>query len=89
MNGSEKDQLDDYRFMHGPAAGNLAFVLDRLTDLGAIIAQHKVYCRVEKGPRAGEGSLDVEEALQLLGMTKSLVQKTMMELDPPRTSPAA
>jgi hypothetical protein len=81
MTGSEKERLDDYRFMHGDAAGNLAFVLDRLTDIGAIVAQHKVYCRVEKGPRAGEGSLDVEQALEFIKQAKVLVQQTFAHLN--------
>jgi hypothetical protein len=82
MTGPEKDRLEDYRFKHGASAGNLAFVLDRLTDIGAIVAQHRVYCRVEKGPRAGEGSLDVEQALDFIKQAKGLVQQTMAELDP-------
>jgi hypothetical protein len=86
MTGPEQELLEHYRFKHGPAAGNLAFLLDRLTDVGAIIAQHKVYCRVEKGPRAGEGSLDVEQALQWLVEAKTLVKRTMAELDPPKSS---
>lgn len=84
MTPDEKARLDDYRFMRGPAEGNLAFLLDRLTDVMAMIAMHKVYCRVEKGPRAGEGTLDVQEALDALQDAKDLVQQTMRELSPPK-----
>lgn len=86
MTPDELAKLDDYRFMRGAAEGNLAFLLDRLTDVMAMIAMHKVYCRIEKGPRAGEGAMDVEEALALLQDSKDLVQQTMAELNKPATS---
>ena len=40
-------RLDDYRFQMGHDAGNLALVLDSLTDVMRLIGQHKTYCRVE------------------------------------------
>ena len=86
MTPDELAKLDDYRFMLGAAEGNLAFLLDRLTDVMAMIAMHKVYCRIEKGPRAGEGAMDVEEALALLQDSKDLVQQTMAELARPANS---
>lgn len=73
--------LDDLRFQMGPEAGNLAFAHDLLTDAMRAIAQHKVYCRVEKGPRAGEGSLDIEHLLTELQRCKGLVRDTMQSLD--------
>ena len=76
----ERAQLDDYRFMMGDAAGNLALALDQLTDVMAAVGQHKVYCRVEKGPRAGEPPLDVVELLNTLQKAKSLVQQTLGQL---------
>lgn len=76
----ERAQLDDYRFMLGDAAGNLAMALDQLTDVMAAVGQHKVYCRVEKGPRAGEPPLDVVELLDTLQKAKSLVQQTLGQL---------
>ena len=45
--------LDDYRHMMGADAGGLALALDQLTDVMAMLGQHKVHCRVEKGPRGG------------------------------------
>ncbi|MBX9653602.1 hypothetical protein K2Y11_08285 [bacterium] len=83
MTPEEIARLDDYRFMRGPVGGNLAFLLDRLTDVMAIIAMHKVYCRIEKGPHAGEASLDVQEALDALQDAKDLIQQSMRELSPP------
>lgn len=80
LTADEQARLADYRTMLGPTEGNLAFLLDRLTDVMAMIAQHKIYCRVEKGPRANEGSLDVEQALRWLQESKDLVQSTMAEL---------
>jgi hypothetical protein len=81
MTPDDQARLDDYRHMRGPTGGNLAFLLDQLTDVMALVAQHKVYCRVEKGPRAGEGTLDVEQALLLLQETKDLVQETLAEVE--------
>ena len=47
-------RLDDYRFQFGHDGGNLALVLDQLTDALQLVNQHTVYCRVERGERAGE-----------------------------------
>jgi len=76
----EKAKLDDLRFMMGQSAGNLEMVLEQLTDAMALIGQHTVYCRVEKGPRTGEPPLDVVELLQIMQKAKALVQETMLEL---------
>jgi hypothetical protein len=80
LTGEEAAQLQDYQFMLGPEAGNLAFALDRLTDVMALIGQHKVYCRVEKGPRAGQPPLDVIEVVDTLQKAKDLVQQTLLQL---------
>ena len=77
---AEREQLDDYRHMMGPTAGTLALALDRLTDVMALLGQHKVYCRVEKGPRAGEPPLDLVEVLDTLQTAKGLVQETLLTL---------
>jgi hypothetical protein len=50
------------------------------------LGQHKVYCRVEKGPRAGEPPLDLLEVLDTLNAAKSLVQETMLSLREDRSS---
>jgi hypothetical protein len=73
-------RLDDYRFQMGHDAGNLAMALDRLTDAMHLLGQHTVYCRVEKGPRAGEPPLDVAELMRLLQATKELVQESLLRL---------
>ncbi len=77
---AEQQQLEDYQTMMGPEAGSLALALDSLTDVMALLGQHKVYCRVEKGPRAGEPPLDLIELLELLQKTKLLVQRSMLHL---------
>jgi len=77
---AERDQLDDYQQMMGADAGALALALDRLTDVMAMLGQHKVHCRVEKGPRAGEATLDLVETLRTLQTAKALVQETMLRL---------
>ena len=76
----ERDKLADYQQMMGGGAGSLALALDTLTDVMALIGQHGVYCRVEKGPRTGEPPLDLVEVLGGLQKAKSLVQQTMLEL---------
>ena len=80
MNREENDKLDDYQFMLGADAGRLALALDQLTDAMAMIGQHTVHCRVEKGPRAGEPPLDVAELLETLQNAKLLIQETMLRL---------
>ena len=77
---AERDRLEDYHQMMGPSAGNLALALDSLTDVMALLGQHKVYCRVEKGPCAGEPPLDLVELLATLQKAKSLVQQTLLQL---------
>src|SRR5207253_618772 len=76
----ERDRLDDYRQMMGDEAGNLALALDSLTDGMALIGQHAVYCRVERGPRAGAPALDLAEVLDALDKAKALVQETLLKL---------
>jgi hypothetical protein len=77
---AERQQLEDYQQMMGLDAGALALALDRLTDVMAMLGQHKVHCRVEKGPRAGEATLDLTETLRTLQQAKTLVQETMLRL---------
>jgi len=73
-------RLDDYRFQFGHDAGNLSFALDALADAVGLVGQHTTYCRVEKGPRAGEPPLDVVEVLRLLAAAKGLVQESLLRL---------
>lgn len=80
LSHAERDRLDDYRTMMGDDAGSLAFALDSLTDVMALVGQHTAYCRVEKGPRAGEPPLDIVEVLGLLQKIKGQVQQTMLRL---------
>ena len=80
MSPEDAARLDDYRFQMGHDAGNLAMALDRLTDAMHLLGQHTVYCRVEKGPRAGEPPLDVAELMRLLQATKELVQESLLRL---------
>jgi hypothetical protein len=76
----EREKLADYQQMMGPEAGGLALALDNLTDVMALIGQHTVYCRVEKGPRAGEPPLDLQAILDTLQTSKMLIQQTMSQL---------
>ena len=90
LTDAEREQLQDYQFMMGEDAGNLALALDQLTDVMAMVGQHQVHCRVEKGPRAGETSLDIVELVNTLQKAKTLVQQTFLRLksesDPPGSS---
>lgn len=83
LSSAERDQLDDYQTMMGAEAGRLALALDQLTDVMAALGQHKVHCRVEKGPRASEPPLDLIELLKTLHRTKALVQETLLALRRP------
>jgi hypothetical protein len=80
MDAERREKLDDYHFMFGKEAGNLAMALDHLTDVMTMMGQHKVHCRVEKGPRAGEPPLDLVALLESLQAAKSLVQEAMLRL---------
>lgn len=80
MSPEQKERLDDLQFMLGEDAGRLALALDQLTDVMAMLGQHLVHCRVEKGPRAGEPPLDLALLLETLQTAKSLVQETMLKL---------
>ena len=66
--------------MLGADAGKLALVLEQLTDAMAMVNLHAVYCRVEKGPRAGQPPLDVAELLKTVENAKELVQETLLRL---------
>ncbi len=76
----DREKLADYQFMMGEDAGRLALVLDQLTDVMAMVGQHTVHCRVEKGPRAGEAPLDISQLLEVLQNSKSLVQQSLLRL---------
>ena len=80
LSGEEREKLADYQMMMGDEAGSLALVLDRLTDVMALVGQHTVYCRIEKGPHSGEAVLDLAEVLNGLQSAKTLVQQTMQKL---------
>ena len=85
LNDAERERLDDLRTMLGPEAGSLALALDKLTDAMAMVNLHAVYCRVEKGPRAGQPPLDVADVLKTLEVAKKMVQETIERLwNPPR-----
>ena len=73
-------RLDDYRFQFGHDGGNLALVLDQLTDALQLVNRHTVYCRVERGERAGEPPADVAELIRLIGVAKGLVQDSLARL---------
>ena len=51
MADPDPSRLDDYRFQMGHDAGNLALVLDQLTDALNAIALHGVYYRQEPSQR--------------------------------------
>ena len=80
LSSEDRDRLADYQQMMGSDAGSLALVLDHLTDVMALVGQHTVYCRIEKGPHAGEAVLDLAEVLSGLQTAKSLVQQTLQRL---------
>ena len=87
LSPAEREKLAGYQQMMGAEAGSLALALDSLTDVMAQLGQHKVYCRVEKGPRAGEPPLDLAELLDTLQSAKALVQQTLLRLRGDRSPP--
>ncbi len=80
MSDADAARLDDYRFQMGHDAGNLALVLDQLTDVMNALALHAVLCRVERGPRKGEPPLDLVQLNGLLQTAKGLVQESLLRL---------
>ena len=77
LTDAQREKLDDLRTMLGPEAGSLALVLEKLTDAMAMVNLHAVYCRVEKGARAGQPPLDVADVLKMLEDAKVLVNETL------------
>jgi hypothetical protein len=80
LDPEDRQKLEDYQLMMGNEAGSLALVLDQLTDVMALVGQHTVYCRIEKGPHAGEATLDLAEVMNGLQTAKNLVQQTLQRL---------
>jgi hypothetical protein len=79
MTEAEAARLDDYRFQMGRDAGNLAQVLDQLTDVIVALNQHLVYYRL--GP--GDRKTPPPNLVPLLGVlvdAKGLVQESLLRL---------
>ena len=77
MPDDERQKLDDLRLMLGPDAGNLAMVLEQLTDAMAMVSLHGSIVRVGKDLASGlvGRSLDVAEVLKMLEKAKRLRKK--------------
>ena len=75
----DNDRLEDYRFQLGHDAGNLALVLDQLTDAITALNQHLVYYRLGPGDRKTPPP-DLAPLLELISNAKGLVQETLMGL---------
>ena len=76
---SDAERLDDYRFQMGHDAGNLALVLDHLTDAITALNQHLVYYRLGPGRRTTPPP-DLAPLLELLAGAKGLVQESLLRL---------
>ena len=76
----DQERLDDYRFQFGHDGGNLSLVLDQLTDALRLVNQHTVYCRVDRGDRAGEPPRDIVELIRLVQAAKALAQESLLRL---------
>lgn len=79
MTDEDAARLDDYRFQMGHDAGNLALVLDRLTDAITALNQHTVYYRLEAGQRKAPPP-DLAPLLSVLADAKKLVQESLLRL---------
>ena len=75
----EAARLDDYRFQMGHDAGNLALVLDQLTDAMNAVALHAVYYRQEPNQRRTPPP-DLAPLMELLRSAKGLVQESLLRL---------
>ncbi|MBN9523558.1 hypothetical protein J0H58_34450 [bacterium] len=82
LTDADAARLDDYRFQHGPDAGNLSQVLDQLTDAIVAVNQHLVYYRLEHGQRTTPPP-DLAAILAVLTDSKALVQETLLRLKTP------
>jgi hypothetical protein len=79
LNEADAARLDDYRFQHGPDAGNLSLVLDQLTDAITAVNQHLVYYGPDRG-RPTTPPPDLVGILAVLTDSKALVQETLLRL---------
>ncbi len=79
MTDPESSRLDDYRFQMGHDAGNLALVLDQLTDAITALNRHMVYYRLGPGERKTPPP-DLAPLLGLLADAKGLVQESLLRL---------
>ncbi len=79
MTPTDADRLEDYRFQMGHDAGNLALVLDQLTDAMVALNQHMVYYRLGPGDRKTPPP-DLAPLLGLLADAKGLVQESLLRL---------
>jgi hypothetical protein len=79
MTDQDAARLDDYRFQMGHDAGNLALVLDQLTDAINAVALHTVYYRQEPNRRLTPPP-DLAPLIGLLQTAKGLVQESLLRL---------
>ena len=80
LTDAQREKLDDLQFMLGSEAGTLTMVLENLTDAMAMVNLHAVYCRMEKGPHAGQPPLDVAQLVKMLDQAKELVKDVLQRL---------
>jgi hypothetical protein len=79
MTDSDASRLEDYRFQMGHDTGNLALVLDQLTDAIVALNQHMVYYRLGPGERKTPPP-DLAPLLAVLADAKGLVQESLLRL---------
>ncbi len=79
MTDPDVARLDDYRFQMGHDAGNLALVLDQLTDALTAVSLHGVYYRQEPNQRR-TAPPDLAPIADLLRSAKGLVQDSLLRL---------
>jgi hypothetical protein len=79
MTDADASRLEDYRFQMGHDAGNLASVLDQLTDAIVALNQHMVYYRLGPGERKTPPP-DLAPLLAVLADAKGLVQESLLRL---------
>jgi hypothetical protein len=74
----QKEELEKYEFMMGPARGRLAVTMDMLTDALILVGQHGVYCTSNRNP--SKPAMDLQSVLASINGAKELVSSVMEEL---------
>ena len=80
LSEQQREQLEDLQFQLGTSAGSLAFALDQLTEVMALLAQHAVRLHYGQSARPEQWPAALRTSHQSLADVKSLVQAVLLDL---------